>query len=198
MTAVMLFAKAPRAGSVKTRLAAEVGDARAVALYRAVGARVVGNVAATYPLTVWYDPPDAAAEMRAWLGPRPVYRAQVTGDLGARLAAAFAHHFSRGDAPVIAIGADAPGVTAAVIHDALRSLRDADVVVGPAVDGGYYLIGLTRPAPELFQGIPWSTEGVLGTTRARCGDLGLRVTMLTLLRDLDTAEDLAPLRLERT
>ncbi len=189
MTAVLLFAKAPRPGRVKTRLAAEIGEAAAVAAYRAVGARVSSQVGARYPLTVWYDPPDALEEMRDWLGDW-VYRPQRGADLGERLRHAFAAHFADGDAPVLAIGADAPDVRADTIAAAHAALATADVVLGPAVDGGYYLIGLARDQPGVFAGVPWGGADVMRVTLHRCRRLGVRVRRLPVLRDLDTVADL--------
>ena len=189
LTRVLLFAKAPLAGRVKTRLARETGEAQAVALYRAVGRRVAMAVAAAYPLTVWFDPPGAEADMRRWLGDHE-YRPQPNGDLGERMACAFAEHFARGERPVIGIGADAPGVSATVIANAERLLGQATVVLGPALDGGYYLIGLCAACRGLFQGIPWGASGVLRATEERCAALGLSVARLDPLRDIDTREDL--------
>lgn len=192
MTAVLLFAKAPRPGYVKTRLAAEIGDGAAVAAYRKMGARVVAQVSARYPITVWYDPPDALAEMRVWLGERS-YRPQEGRDLGERLTHAFAEHFGRGDGPVLAIGADAPDVDADTIAAAERALRSADVVLGPALDGGYYLVGLARERPEVFAAVPWGGADVMRITLERCRRLGMRAGRLPVLRDLDTAADLRAL-----
>lgn len=189
MTRVLLFAKAPRAGRVKTRLARQIGEQRAVALYRAIGSSVATAVAGTHPLTVWFDPPGAEEEMRAWLGDHE-FRPQPEGDLGERMACAFREHFARGEQPVIAIGADVPGITAAVIADAERLLKQAEVVLGPALDGGYYLIGLRAPREELFQGMPWGSARVLRATEERCERLGLSAARLDPLRDLDTPEDL--------
>jgi rSAM/selenodomain-associated transferase 1 len=189
MTQVLLFAKAPRGGRVKTRLAAEVGEAAALAAYRRVGRQVVDRVGARYPLTVWYDPPDALPDMRRWLGGRE-FMPQRGDDLGGRMAHAFEEHFRRGDAPVIAIGADAPGIDAATIAAAEAALQEAAVVLGPALDGGYYLLGLTRLAPELLADVPWGTASVLQVTVARCFECDLPVKQLQPLRDLDTAADL--------
>lgn len=189
MTAVLLFAKAPRPGRVKTRLAAEVGDAAALTAYRAMGARVTHQVGDRYQVTVWYDPPDALWDMRGWLGDL-AYEAQRGRDLGARLAHAFRTHFQRGDAPVIAIGADAPAVNADVIGAAEHALRDADVVLGPALDGGYYLIGLARDMPDVFADVPWGSATVMEVTLERCRRLGRAVGCLPPLRDVDTLADL--------
>lgn len=194
MTAVMLFAKAPREGLVKTRLAASIGARRAVEIYRDLGARVKRQVESAHEVTVWFDPPDAMAEMRPWLGAGN-YRPQAAGDLGHRLRSAFAAHFDGGDRPVIAIGTDAPAVDASAVADAVQRLEASDVALGPALDGGYYLLGLRRPAPDLLRGIPWGTGEVLGATLERCARLGLTASLLAPLRDLDTVEDLRALGL---
>jgi len=193
----MLFARAPRAGRVKTRLAAEVGEEVALATYRSVGGLVAGQVAAQYPITIWYDPPDALDEMRGWLGDHE-FLSQAGANLGARMAHAFETHFARGDTPVIVIGADAPGVGAATIEEAERALAEADVVIGPALDGGYYLLGLNGPAAAIFDGVPWGSDGVFEVTVALCRQCHLAVELLEPLRDLDTAADLRALGLERT
>ncbi len=195
MTAVALLAKAPRPGWVKTRLAADIGTDEAAALYRQVGRRVVEQVGSGYPLTVWYDPPDALDEMRSWLGERE-YLPQSAGDLGARMARAFGAHFSRGDAPVVMIGADAPGVTADTVAKAIAALRSVDAVFGPAFDGGYYLIALHHALPALFTGVPWGTGEVLSRTQAIARRAGVHVALLEPLRDLDTGEDVEALGLE--
>ena len=196
MTAILLFAKAPRAGSVKRRLSAVIGDEAAVAAYWAVGRRVALQVAERYPLTVWYDPPDAEDEMRRWLGAHE-FRPQVAGDLGQRLGHAFDVHFALGKAPVVALGADAPDVDGSTIEVALEALEHADVVLGPALDGGYYLLGLRRPVPQLFVDIPWGTASVLQVTMQACERCHLGVRQLEPLRDLDTAADLEALGLGR-
>jgi rSAM/selenodomain-associated transferase 1 len=183
-----MFAKVPSPGRVKTRLAQEIGAERAVAIYRAVGARVAAAVGRRYDLSVWYDPPDGLSEMRSWLGDHE-YLSQPVGDLGARLECAFRTHFDRGDGPVIAIGADIPGIDAATIADAEAALQRASVVLGPAQDGGYYLIGLRGPVPELFVGVPWSSERVFQVTLEICHRLHLEVVGLEMLRDVDTAAD---------
>lgn len=197
MTAVIMFAKAPRRGYVKTRLSADVGRARALEVYRQVGAQVAAGVARRYPLTVWYDPPDAEREMRVWLGELE-FHAQEGDDLGARMAHAFRVHLGRGDAPVVAIGADAPDVDAETIAQACRHLETADVVLGPALDGGYYLIGLREKADSLFRGIPWGSPRVMAVTLAACERVQLAVRQLGALRDIDTGGDLAALGIPLT
>lgn len=195
MTAVVLMARAPRPGMVKTRLAAAVGDECAATLYRRIGREVVEGAAGAASLTVWYTPSDAEQEIRDWLGDHPC-RPQAEGDLGARMHEASRFHFARGDTPVIVIGADCPGVTGEVVREAQACLGRADVVLGPSLDGGYYLVGLNRPEPRLFSDVPWGTASVLEITESRCRECDLVVERLSPLRDLDTVEDMRALGLE--
>ncbi len=190
---VVVFAKAPRAGGVKTRLACSIGDAAATDLYRRMGRTVIDQLhGVNASVAVCYDPPDAADEMRAWLGDSPThYWPQRSGDLGQRLAHACDRAFESADR-VVAIGTDAPAVDEATIRRCLSALESADVVLGPATDGGYYLLGLRAPIPSLFQGIPWSTETVLRETERRARRAGARVTYLEVESDVDTIDDLTP------
>lgn len=187
-----VFVKAPAPGQVKTRLAAEVGVHSAAEIYRYLGRRVVSACAgADHETVVWFAPAAARLVVREWLQGLCVaaYRAQVSGTLGARLDAAFRWHFDDGARRVIMIGSDCPGVDADLVSGALAALDAHDLVLGPAPDGGYYLIGLRAPAPQLFQDIAWSTEGVLEETLARARQLGLDAALLPMLRDVDTASD---------
>jgi rSAM/selenodomain-associated transferase 1 len=190
MTASLLvFAKAPEPGLVKTRLAASVGAAAAADLYRVLAERVLAQTApmgAEYVRVVVADGIDAA---RSWF-PGEVCVPQAPGDLGARMAAAAAWAFGRGDERVVLVGTDVPGLGRAHVRAALQALDQHDLVLGPAMDGGYYLIALRRPQPELFEGIAWSTRAVFEATLARARRLGLRVTRLSSLGDIDTLEDL--------
>jgi len=188
---VLFFARAPRPGQVKTRLAADVGSDVALEIYRALGSRVVDQIAGVSSITVWYEPADAEEEMRAWLGDLR-FEVQPDGDLGARLTRAFAAHPSE---PAIAVGADAPDVDAAAIESAGNALRATEVVLGPANDGGYYLIGLARPLPKLFQALPWGTDEVLDATRAACDKMRITPALLPVLRDVDRLSDLKALGL---
>ena len=190
---LLVFAKAPRPGTVKTRLARTLGDEAAAATYRRMGRLVVDNVAgAPAAVTVCYDPPGAEDEVRNWLGPAPRrYWPQGGGDLGARMSRMFDRAFQRADR-VVVIGTDAPAVDAGTVARALEALDSADVVLGPSRDGGYYLMGLRAPRPGLFTGIPWSTSSVLDDTVVRTLELGLRVTYLEVESDVDTGGDLTP------
>jgi rSAM/selenodomain-associated transferase 1 len=185
--ALALFLKAPRSGTVKTRLASEIGDRRALRLYRVLVARTLAAVReAGLEVTIWFTPPDAANEMRFWLG-KWDFRPQASGDLGARLAAAArAVEPGRG---WIALGADCPRLGADHLREASVIVQRGEVVIGPSQDGGYYLIGGPTPLPDLFSGVPWSTSRVLEDTRARLEHAGVRWHELSVLRDVDTAED---------
>ncbi len=189
--ALIVFARAPELGRVKTRLAAEVGDDAALRTYRTLAEQVIAAVStpATYSVTVAYTPPDAGPAMRDWLGPAVTLRPQSGGDLGIRMAAAIADAISGGAGRVVAIGTDCPDVTADVVAEAFTRLGAADVVLGPASDGGYYLIGMSRPHRALFEGVPWSSAETLRATLARARAGGLSVALLDERRDVDTAED---------
>jgi hypothetical protein len=176
-------------------LAAEIGPDAALDIYRVLGSRVVDQIAGVSSIAVWYEPADAEEEMRAWLGDLR-FEAQPEGDLGARLIHAFAAHFAAHPGePAIAVGADAPDVDAAAIETAGNALRSTEVVLGPANDGGYYLIGLARPLPELFEAMPWGTEEVLDASCAACDKMRITPALLPVLRDVDRLSDLKALGL---
>ena len=196
---LLVFAKAPRPGEVKTRLARSLGrdDApeydMAAALYRRMGRMITDAVAeAPATVTVCYDPQDMEPEMRDWLGSAGArYWPQGAGHLGERMSRMFTRAFEHSER-VVVIGTDTPAVDAGTIARALAALDTADIVLGPSRDGGYYLLALREPHPSLFEGIEWSTGSVLAATVARARALELRVTFLEVETDVDTARDLAP------
>jgi rSAM/selenodomain-associated transferase 1 len=118
---------------------------------------------------------------------------QVGEDLGQRMHRAFSDLFARGFQRVFIVGTDVPTLPLSEYQQAVSLLDSHDVVLGPAVDGGYYFIGLKRPVPELFTGIQWSTAEVLATTKQKAAALNLTVGLLTEWRDVDVAEDLQAL-----
>lgn len=187
-----VFAKAPIPGQVKTRLAREIGPSAAAALYRRLGRQIVSAaVGPGYHTVVWFTPPSRQAVVRDWLDGLGVtaFCPQAGGTLGTRLVHAFGRAFAAGDSAVVMIGTDAPGVNRHTVAEAFRALRACDLVLGPSLDGGYYLIGLKTPQPALFRAIPWSTAGVLRATEARAREQGLSHRLLTPLRDVDRAGD---------
>ena len=189
---VGVFVKAPVAGQVKTRLAAAIGPAAAAALYRRLGRRVVRAVVSdAYRTAVWYAPRGHGRLVREWLRALGVsgFHPQPAGALGDRLRAALGTHLKAGAQRVVIIGSDCPGVDRRVIGEAFAALDDHDVVLGPARDGGYYLIAMKSLHEPLFRGILWSSSGVLRETRAIARRLGLSCGLLRPLRDVDTMAD---------
>ncbi len=188
-----LFAKAPEAGRVKTRLARAVGSARAVSLYREVGRRVAAQCIApgAWETVVWYAPAGGETAVREWLGGLDVdaFRRQPGHGLGFRLAGTFRRHFAEQARRVVVIGSDCPTVARPLIRRAFRALDRADLVLGPAVDGGFYLLGLTRVVPGLFRGVAWSTAGVFTRVLDNAARLGLSTLTLPEHRDMDTIAD---------
>lgn len=183
-----LLLKAPRPGFVKTRLATELGDIAAVGLYRSMVDATLAAVRGTgWETTIWYAPADAAREFEDWLGPDFRFRPQPAGDLGARMAAVEVG-LAEGT-PVIILGGDCPGITTELLLKAGRLLANTSVVLGPSLDGGYYLLGTRTPFPSLFAGIEWSTPTVADATRARLLALGQEWIELEVLRDVDTVAD---------
>jgi uncharacterized protein len=191
---VLLFVKFPEPGKVKTRLAATLGPERAATLYRGMAEEVLRRVPPEDEVLVLYDPPERAAEIEAWLrglstGRKMVFLAQAAGDLGVRLEVAFTAAFAAGFEAVAAIGSDCVELTAAHFVEAWQALETHDVALGPTIDGGYYLIALRAPRPEIFTGIAWSTDAVFRQTLDRAAAAGLSVHILPTLRDVDTEED---------
>lgn len=193
MTDVLLvFLKAPRPGEVKTRLVPALGAPLAAELYRALAEIVLERtapIAGGYDRACVFAPAGAGPEMRAWI-PGERWTPQVDGDLGRRMEAAFEEAFRRGARRAVLIGSDAPWVDAALVKQAFDGLADADVVLGPAEDGGYYLVGLRRPQSALFREIPWSTPAVLPDTMRAAAAQGLAVATLEALADIDDLDDL--------
>ena len=189
----MVMAKHPAPGQVKTRLAAVLGEERACALYRAFVLDLAERLARLpYPVTWAYWPPDAPFPA---LLPGRSCRPQAGADLGERMASAVQAALAVGRSPVLVLGADVPHVPAEHLAEAAAALATgADVVLGPADDGGYCLIGLRRPAPSLFAGVRWGTSGVLAATLERAATAGLRVVLLAPSFDVDDAADLQRLR----
>lgn len=192
---LIVFAKVPEPGRVKTRLADTLGPERAAEIYHAMGRGIVDGVRnGDWTTMVCHAPDDGGSAMREWLGDDGLqFTPQGPGDLGARMDRAFRHAFAKSNAEmtVCLIGTDAPDLTAPLVAEAFDRLEiGADVVLGPALDGGYYLVGLSSPAPTLFEDISWSTPEVLATTRLRIREAGLRSSELRTLRDVDEVEDL--------
>jgi uncharacterized protein len=186
---LIVFAKAPRPGGVKTRLAETLGEPAAHAAYQQLLDTVLQQMTPLKNVELRFTPDDAESEVRPWLRKGWEMTGQGNGDLGARLDRAFQSAFANGAARVVIIGSDCPEVTPADIEAAWAALFSQDVVLGPAVDGGYWLIGLRGAQPGLFAGIPWSTGAVLQETIKRSLAAALTVRLLRELPDVDTEAD---------
>ncbi len=187
---LVIMVKAPVAGRVKTRLGREIGMGRAAAIFRVLTKRTLMEAQkGDWRTVLAVDPPVAARDTAQFWPPDISRIAQGRGDLGARMS----HVFRESPpGPVIIIGADAPGLRARHLRGAFHSLKGADAVFGPAEDGGYWLIGLSRKraAPELFDGVRWSSKHALNDTLKSLPD-NYSTRMLQLLGDIDEAADLA-------
>ena len=188
-TNLIIFLKAPRRGTVKTRLAKFIGEAAACSAYQTLVTRLIENLHSLPEVELRFSPDDAGPEIRRWLQNHWWLRPQGLGDLGQRLQRAFQESFDSGAKRVVTIGSDCPAIVAEDIQMAWSALATHDVVLGPASDGGYWLIGMRAIHAELFEKIPWSTEAVLATTLSRIREKELSCHVLRELSDVDLRED---------
>lgn len=197
--AIIVMAKQPVAGQAKTRLCPPLTAVQAAALAKALLHDTVANArrADCAEVVLAYAPEEAATWFASQF-PGKAQIAQGNGELGERLTAVLEASWQRRYRPCIVMGADSPDLPTDFLCAALESLRpgaeSAELVLGPAADGGYYLIGLQGRQPPLFTRIDWSTDRVLAQTLARAADLGLRTRLLEPWYDVDTIADLERLR----
>ena len=197
--AIAVMAKAPVAGFAKTRLAPVLGPDGAAALalrllQHAVAQAAAAAAAGRGPVTLWATPDmrhPVFAQLQALHGLTLAVQGQ--GDIGQRMARVFAQSFAQTGGPLLLMGSDLPGLSAAVLRDAAAALAGHDAVFVPALDGGYGLVGLHRPLPGLFDGVAWSTPQVMAQTRQRLAACGLRHAELPPLPDIDEPADLVHL-----
>jgi rSAM/selenodomain-associated transferase 1 len=185
------FAKFPEPGKVKTRLAREIGVENAASFYRHVAEYVLKRTAPAgsgYRRIVFYTPEELRQRFRDWLQDEEL-RVQRGADVGERMAHALAEMFALGAEKALVVGADIPGLHRGIIDCAFRHLDTADVVLGPALDGGYYLIGMKAPHREIFADVPWGTGEVWQKTLFNIKKKGLRYRSVATLFDVDVLED---------
>ncbi len=183
---LMIFTRYPVPGKAKTRLIPQLGAAAAADLQKQMTEYTLAQALGTgCPVQICYTG-GSVEQMRQWLGPQHIYVEQGEGDLGERLKAAFSQAFARQADKVLVLGCDCPDNRTANIADAIRRLDTTSCVLGPAVDGGYYLLGLNRFNPDLFHDIDWGTASVLSQTLERVNDYQL----LPVLADVDEVEDI--------
>jgi uncharacterized protein len=195
MTALLIiFAKEPRPGQVKTRLSPLLSPEEAAQLYHSFIEDILEEMARVpeVRLAVAFSPPGAQIFFRGLAPPGTDLFPQEGADLGKRMARAFARGFAAGFGPIVLRGSDVPDLPAAVVSEAKEVLAtgQAQVVLGPCPDGGYYLVGLSEPQPPLFQGPAWSSSTVLADTLRLARQLGLRVHLLPPWPDIDTDDNL--------
>jgi len=189
---LLIFVKYPEPGGVKTRLAEDLGYEKAAEIYASMAESVIHNLSRSeeYKTVIFFDPPYRKREMENWLGKRYQLLAQEGNSLGERMANAFDKTFSLGAEKAVIIGTDCLEITEEIISRAFQSLDEMDVVLGPAEDGGYYLLGMKESTSEIFDDITWSSSQVLGQTINKIKTMGLKFSLLKTLRDIDTISDL--------
>ncbi len=187
-----IFLKYPEPGKVKTRLAKDVGNQKAAEIYQQIAEMILKNTLngdQNYGRIVFYDPPERLRDFAQWLG-QEKFIPQQGRDVGERMDNAIRELLAGGAEKAVLTGADIPALNSTVISEAFAALDHADIVLGPAKDGGYYLIGMKAPHSEIFQNIPWSSERVFEQTMNVINRLQLRPAIAPLLSDIDRAEDL--------
>ncbi len=189
---LIFFSRLPEPGRVKTRLVPALGAQGAARLQRRLGLRLwarLRELARKTPLELELCFTGGSEDQaRAWLGKGIACRAQGPGDLGRRMERALHRALAQGAPRAVLVGSDLPGLRGAHVAQALEELERRELVLGPSADGGYYLVGLARPAPGLLDRPHWES---LAALTARAAALGLEPTLLPALRDLDTPGDLA-------
>ncbi|MBC7922965.1 MAG: TIGR04282 family arsenosugar biosynthesis glycosyltransferase [Ferruginibacter sp.] len=187
--ALIIFVKNPVPGKVKTRLAKSIGNEKAAEVYvflldhtRAITGRLTNT-----QCFVYYD--DAIDERDLWSNAFYRQRLQLGQDLGERMRNAFADCFQAGFSSVVVIGSDCPEIQTRHLRQAFQLLGSVETVIGPAFDGGYYLLGMNSLCADLFTDIAWSTADVLAQTRQKLAQLGLSLGLLETLSDVDDEKD---------
>lgn len=192
---LIVFGRYPRVGMTKTRLIPALGPAGAAALQKRLTEKTVATARQAAlrigARLVFCHGGGNAQQLYRWLGGKPIrYQAQATGDLGRRMHLAMKHAFDGGARRVVLVGTDIPGLTTDTLEKAFIALHENDLVFGPSTDGGYWLVGMTKPE-NIFDGIVWSRPDVLEKSLALARKKGMTPHMLEPLNDLDTPDDLA-------
>ncbi|MGA2315773.1 MAG: TIGR04282 family arsenosugar biosynthesis glycosyltransferase [Thermodesulfobacteriota bacterium] len=190
---LLFFIKNPKKGKVKTRVASAIGDKMAMKLYRRFLLEMLSTLnRGTFLFYLCFHPENSLNDLKDWLGDHYLYTPQMGENLGQRMKNGFVEAFSMNFKRVILIGSDIPDLPLEFIEEAFNSLGEKDAVIGPSFDGGYYLIGFRDKtfSPQVFEGIPWSTERVFEDTMKILKQEGLLVHTLPRWRDIDTIEDL--------
>lgn len=193
---LIIFMKYPEAGFVKTRLAKSIGREKAASVYRLLVELLIRRTDdASFERSIFYTPVHRKQALLKWMGGRLKLFPQRGDNLGERESNAFRFAFAKGAHRVILIGADIPFLNNELILTAFRELEKCDCVMGPSMDGGYYLLGLRRFYATLFREIDWGTDKVMSQTLRAMEELGLTYTLLGERFDVDDVEDLVRLKI---
>ncbi len=187
--AIIIFVRHPELGKVKTRLAATIGNEKALAVYEFLllhTYKLIENI--RIPVFIYYA--DQIVQEDLWIGASIHKKLQQGEDLGEKMANAFQEVLNGGYKKVVIIGSDCYELTTGLIVEAFEMLESVDIVIGPAKDGGYYLLGMKAPFKDLFSNMEWSVATVFGTTMQRVRNTQCSVEVLTILNDVDTEEDI--------
>lgn len=187
--ALLVFQKNASRGKVKTRLAASVGEEKALEIYRELLGLTYSQVSQLHEIDVIPFFSDYLEPLPMALDNSPSSQIQAGGDLGARMANAFAWAFSNGYDRVGIIGTDCPELKHDIIRDGIEQLENFDFCIGPAYDGGYYFLSMRDFHPWMFENIAWSSPKVLDETLALVEDRKMTFCLLGILRDIDTEDD---------
>ncbi len=197
-TCLIIFAKNPMPNQVKTRLIPQLSPEQAARLYRAFLMDWCETLAALPNATriIAYTPPESLSDLQALIGKDAIYIPQVGDDLGERLISATQWAAEQGYPKILIVGSDSPTLPLSSVSQAIATLDSRDIVLGPSVDGGYYLIGfsaenLASTVPFVFEEIAWSTDSVFQQTVARARSTGATMGLLPPWYDVDTPADVA-------
>jgi len=191
--AIIIFAKQPVPGKVKTRLAADLGNDFAVEFYKKCAAHIFNEVSELHNFGIdcylFYGIDDDVSEVKTWVDKNFIFNRQTEGDLGNKMSNAFQKVFADKVSKAIIVGADVPDITTEILLKAFNALEQNDIVISPSHDGGYNFLGLNNFYPDLFQSIKWSTDEVFQKTINKTEELGLNIEIAESLLDIDDKTD---------
>ena len=190
---LLFFIKNPEKGNVKTRLASAMGDEKAVKLYKRFLLEMLSTLnRGTFLFYLCFYPDHSLKDLKRWLGDHYLYTPQYGENLGEKMKNGFVEAFAMSFKRVVLIGSDIPDLPLEFIEEAFTSLNEKDAVIGPSIDGGYYLIGFRDKSfsPQVFEGVPWGQETVFKKTMKLLEREGKTVHTLQPWRDIDTIKDL--------
>ncbi len=191
--AIIIFTKFPEYGKVKTRLAATIGNDKAIKFYKICAENLFDTAAElenSVRVFLFYNSKKNEQKIRKWINRDFIYFPQTGNDLGEKMLNAFTKVSEEGYEKIVIVGTDIPDISAALLRNAFDELDTSDVVVGPSQDGGYYLLGMKDVYRRLFDKIEWSTSEVFDKTIKKIKKMNLKYSVLPVLQDIDTEMEL--------